>query len=78
MTPAKWEKTRSMVEELSEMVRAGPLPRQRLMEIRGFLIYVVRTYKWMNPYIKGLHLTIDGWRADRDAQGWKQKKKTGT
>ena len=74
VTSAKWKKTRSMVEELSEMVRAGPLPRQRLLEIRGFLIYVARTYKWMNPYIKGLHLTIDGWRADRDAQGWKQKK----
>ena len=30
--------------------------------IRGFLIYVARTFKWMTPYLKGLHLTIDVWR----------------
>ena len=35
------------------------IPRQRLLEIRGFLNYVVRTYPWINPYLKGLHLTID-------------------
>ena len=30
--------------------------------IRGFLIYVARTFKWMTPYLKGLHMTIDVWR----------------
>ena len=25
-------------------------------------MYVVRTYPWINPYMKGLHLTIDSWR----------------
>ena len=49
------------------------LLRQRLLEIRGFLNYVVRTYPWMNPYLKGLHLTIDGWREDRNSGGWKVK-----
>ena len=39
--------------------------RQRLLEIQGFLNYVVRTYLWLNPYLKGLYLTIDGWREDR-------------
>ena len=47
------------------------LLRQRLLEIRGFLNYVVRTYPWLNPYTKGLHLTIDGWRDDRDWDGWR-------
>ena len=47
------------------------LPRPRLEEIRGFLNYVVRTYPWMNPYLKGLHLTIDGWREDRTQGGWR-------
>ena len=23
------------------------------------------------PYLKGFHLTLDGWRADRDKEGWK-------
>ena len=35
------------------------LPRKRLLKIWGFLNYVVRTYPWLNPYTKGLHLTID-------------------
>ena len=47
------------------------LHRPRLEEIRGFLNYVVRTYPWMNPYLKGLHLTIDGWRPDRAKGGWR-------
>ena len=43
------------------------------MQIRGFLIYVVRTYKWLNPYIKGPHLTIDSWRTGRAANRFKLK-----
>ena len=45
------------------------LPRQRFLEIQGFLNYVVRTYPWLNPYTKGLHLTIGGWRNDQDPEG---------
>ena len=41
--------------------------------MRGFLNYVVRTYPWMNPYLKGLHLTIDGWRPGRVAGGWRNR-----
>jgi hypothetical protein len=51
------------------------LPLHCLLQIRGFLIYVVRTYKWLNPYIKGLHLTIDSWRTGRAANGFKLKGK---
>jgi hypothetical protein len=60
----KWVKTQGLVQELASLVASSGergLPRQRLLEIRGFLNYVVRTYPWMNPYLKGLHLTIDGW-----------------
>ena len=49
------------------------LPLHRLLQIWGFLIYVVRTYKWLNPYIKGLHLTIDSWRPGRADNGFKLK-----
>ena len=51
------------------------LPRKALEKARGFLIYVGRTYRWMNPYLKGLHLTIDGWRPDRDEEGYRIKEK---
>jgi len=57
--PGKLEKTKLLIMELSRMVEQDFLPQQCLLVIRGFLIYVVRTYPWLNPYIKGLHLTID-------------------
>jgi hypothetical protein len=53
------------------MIPGGQLPLQRLLEIRGFLMYVVRTYTWMNPYIKGMHLTVDSWRPGRLEDGFK-------
>jgi hypothetical protein len=57
------------------MLERDFLPLQRLLEIRGFLIYVVRTYPWLNPYIKGLHLTVDSWRPGREASGFKLRGK---
>jgi hypothetical protein len=29
---------------------------------RGFLIYMDQTYPAMVPYLKGIFLTLDGWR----------------
>jgi hypothetical protein len=80
VSQTKWDKTRaSVVLELKEMVEVAlaeeggkSMPRQRLLEIRGYLNYIVRTYGWLNPYMKGLHNTIDGCRRDnRDEGGWK-------
>ena len=50
------------------------LPRKRLEQIRGFLIYIGRTYRSFAPYIIGLHMTIDIWRRDRDRDGWKRRR----
>ena len=71
----KWDKTKRLIDELCEMVERGPLPLQRMLEIRGFLMYVVRTYTWMNPYIKGMHNTIDSWREGRAEDGFKMTAK---
>jgi hypothetical protein len=38
---------------------------------RGFLVYVSRTYTSMVPYLKGIHLSLDSWRPDRDEDGWR-------
>ena len=46
-------------------MREDRLPRKRLECIRGLLIYVARTYKWMIPYLKGLHMKIDRWKERR-------------
>ena len=72
MTKEKWDKTRRLVAELEAMLlEPENMPLKQLMVIRGYLNYVVRTYSWLSPYYKGLHLTIDGWRPDRDNQGYK-------
>ncbi len=36
---------------------------------------MVRTYPWLNPYIKGLHLTVDSWRPGREELGFKLRRK---
>jgi hypothetical protein len=65
------------VEEMEAMQEAGePVSRKRLETIREFLQYITRTYPNITPYMKGLHLTFDGWRPDRYADGWRKKKKS--
>ena len=77
ITNDKWLKAQGYVEELEAMQEADkPVSRKRLETIRGFLQYITRTYPNITPYMKGLHLTIDGWRPDRDADGWRKKKKS--
>ena len=48
----------------------GGLERANMESIRGFLVYVARTYRDMNPYIKGLHLNLDSCRPFRGNKGW--------
>jgi hypothetical protein len=38
----------------------------------SLLISVAQTYQDMVTYLKGIHLTLDGWRGGRDEQSWKQ------
>ena len=47
-------------------MREDRVPHKILYFIRGFLIYVARTFKWITSYLKFLHMTIDGWREGRD------------
>jgi hypothetical protein len=69
----KWKRAKRLVEEVAEMIVATPtsMDRKRLEQIRGFLIYVVQTYREMTPYLIGLHMTIDFWRPNRDEEGWR-------
>mmetsp|Transcript_7983 Transcript_7983/g.19280 ORF Transcript_7983/g.19280 Transcript_7983/m.19280 type:complete len:1317 (-) Transcript_7983:1541-5491(-) len=72
---AKWDKAKKMIAEVEVMCNQNPtaMNRKRLEEIRGFLNYVVRTYPALKPYLTGFHITIDGWRKDRDKDGWRVK-----
>jgi len=69
----KWEKFRRIVREDLESLRSDPasMDRAQLESHRGFLNHLARTYCWINPYLKGYHLTLDAWRPYRAADGWK-------
>lgn len=69
----KWKKTLNMIDEVINMIATDPdkLNRKRLEQIRGYLGYVTRTFPCSVPYMIGLHLTIDGWRKNRDKEGWR-------
>ena len=47
----------------------GGLYRSNMELIRGFLVYVARTYRDINPYLKGLYWNLDRWRPFRDNEG---------
>ncbi len=71
----KWDKTKQLLKELSDMLGEDPLPLQRMLEIRGFLMYMVHTYPWLNPYMKGMHLMMDSWQPGRAEDGFKMMAK---
>ena len=72
VSQVKWKKSQDLVNELEEMLRLpNKLLRKRLEQIRGFLMYMARSYRWMKPFLKGLHLTIDSWRPQRDSEGYR-------
>ena len=72
-THVKQVKTRVLIIELETLTREDRVTHKRLECIKGFLIYVVRNFKWMTPYLKGLHLTIDGWREGFEKYFYKTK-----
>ncbi len=82
VSQAKWDKAKSFVTELSRQVNltnSGSLNLKQGIDFkflekgRGFLVYFSRTYPSIVPYLKGIHLTLDSWRPNRDSEGWKIK-----
>lgn len=68
----KWNKTRSIIRKWSARILNGEkLNFEELRSDRGFLIYVFRTYKPCAVFLKGINLTLESWRKDRDPEGWK-------
>jgi hypothetical protein len=73
----RWDKTKDRIQWIQDQLEMAPNKRfpkilhKRLESIRGFLVYVSRTYCEMVPYLKGIHLTLDSWRTGRSGSGWK-------
>lgn len=71
-TQEKWNKTKQLLDTLWSWLKNGDyLDRKELESMRGSLVYLQRTYPAITPYLKGFHLTIDSWRSNRNAEGWK-------
>jgi hypothetical protein len=51
---------------------AEGLNHKQLERRRGFLVYVAQAYPSLVPYLKAIHLTLDGCRSGRNEEGWKR------
>jgi hypothetical protein len=82
VTHERWDKTKRKLNwivqtldgerggDIAEECPGDHVPHKPLESIRGFLVYVARTYPTMVPYLKGIHLTLDHWREGRGKDGW--------
>jgi hypothetical protein len=78
ITQAKWDKGREILIKLGNEIAEstdGKVDYKNLERGRGFMIHVSVTYPQVTPFLKGWHLTIDSWRANRQVDGWKMSSK---
>ena len=66
----KWDKAKNILA----WVRTGlqdptGLERTLFRSGLGFLVHMSTTYDFMQPYLKGFHLSEDAWRPNRDGEG---------
>jgi hypothetical protein len=68
----RWTKVKAMISWIKDCCNNGAeIDHKTLESYRGFLIYISRTYPSINPYLKGIHLTLDSWRPWRGEDAWK-------
>ena len=67
----RWDKIHRLIAELTimDLEDSEGLHRARMESIIWLLVYVDRTYRDMNPYLKGLCLTLDIWMRFREEEG---------
>jgi len=77
-TREKWARAQGIVQQLQDDLQTHSVDPDSvglglafLESARGFLVHMQQVYPAMTPYLKGLHLTIDSWRSNRDVDGWK-------
>lgn len=76
VTQEKWTKHKAILSELVDTLvkDKGRFDFKPLEQKVGFLNHMARTYEDQKPFLKGLVLTMNSWRPDRDSQGWKDKR----
>lgn len=78
--PEKWKKARDIVKKWldgapEEEEEDWVVNRKELERDTGFMIHVCLTFENFKPYLKGFYNTLNGWRWDRDLDGWKKSNK---
>jgi hypothetical protein len=68
----KWSKAKGLLEDLhAALQNTASLDCALLESMKGFLNHLVCTYPVITPYLKGFHLTLDGWQDNRADDMWK-------
>ena len=70
----KWNKGKEMVEATWQEWKTSTDSKVDFKEMekrRGFLVHLMMTFKFITPFLKGWHLTLDSWRPCRDKDGYK-------
>ena len=78
VTLAKWNKGKECGRRISEEMKKscdGLLAFKPLERDRGFFVHLGMTFPSFNPFLKGIHLTLDSWRPNRKDDGWKMMDK---
>jgi hypothetical protein len=71
-TKEKWLKLKAILVWLKEELdNPAGIDHKLLERKRGFLVHMVQTYPALNPYLKGVHGTLDSWRCGRDINGFR-------
>jgi hypothetical protein len=69
--PEKWSKAQQCILDLqAEIEQHSSVDHKQLERTRGFFIHLPRTYPVIAPFLKGMHLTLEGWRGHRDDEMW--------
>jgi hypothetical protein len=78
ITQQKWDKVKSIIERYVILINSNENAAEDVMIIRklleqdvGFLVHVFMTFENLRPFLKGFYLTLNGWRFDRNEEGWK-------
>jgi len=70
----KWDKGKDIVKHWHKQViedKDRTLPFKELEKDMGYLVHLSRTYPAMFPYLRGFYNSMNGWRSQRDDEGWK-------
>jgi hypothetical protein len=70
-------KSKSPAGRFAALATGALLQRKPLESTRGFFVHLMRTFPIITPYLKGMHLTLEGWRPNRDEEMWKLQPKLG-